>query len=366
MRSFVIIFGVILMLSASITANASDLDDIIERQEEQLGIENLQQSAEDAGSEIVYGSTLDEGLSQLLELGKTQTGNFFRCAIYSSVLMMIVVLLCGVGDTLYNTLGGGKLPLTALAGTMAITAIAISDVNSMLGLGRVAISKVADFANILLPTVAAVTAMTGAVSGAAVRQIAAIVFSDLTVNLIDKMLIPMLYGFIAAMTAFSATGNEGLRKLGVLLKWGITTVLTAVMIAFIGYLSVSGVIAGSADAMAIKATKFAISGAIPVVGGILSDAADAILASAGILKGSVGVFGMLTILSLCLLPVLKLAIHYLMYKLVAAVSATVGNGRVCTLIDQIGSAFGMLLGMTGASCLLMLISLVSSVMMVSR
>ena len=42
------------------------------------------------------------------------------------------------------------------------------------------------------------------------------------------------------------------------------------MLAFVGYLTLSGVIAGSADAMTIKATKFAISGTIPVVGGILS------------------------------------------------------------------------------------------------
>ena len=133
------------------------------------------------------------------------------------------------------------------------------------------------------------------------------------------------------------------------------------MLAFVGYLSVSGVVAGTADAMTVKAAKFAISGAIPVVGGILSDAAETILASAGVLKGTVGVFGMLTILAICLLPLLQMAVHYLLYKVAAALSATVGSGPLCALVDQISGAFGLLLGMTGACCLLLLIALVSSI-----
>ena len=37
------------------------------------------------------------------------------------------------------------------------------------------------------------------------------------------------------------------------------------------------------------------------------------------------------------------------------------DGRVAGLIDQIGSAFGLVLGMTGASALLLLVSMVSAV-----
>ena len=149
------------------------------------------------------------------------------------------------------------------------------------------------------------------------------------------------------------------------MKWMTTTLLTTVMIAFVGYLSVSKVVAGSADALTIKATKFAVSTTIPVVGGILSDAAETILASAGVLRGTVGVFGTVGILGVCLIPMLRIAAHYLVYKLVGAVSAVVGSGRVCGLVDQIGTAFGMMMGMTGACCLLLLIAIVSSITAVS-
>ena len=97
----------------------------------------------------------------------------------------------------------------------------------------------------------------------------------------------------------------------------------------------------------------------------MSDAAETILASAGVLKGTVGVFGALTVLGICLIPLLQMAVHYLVYKFVSALASTMGSDKVCSLVDRIGSAFGLLMGMTGACCLLLLIALVSSVSLVT-
>ncbi len=346
-------------------AYAETIDQVIKQQEDALEIDELERAAEQAGGSAQYGASLDEGLQSLLETGADEAQGIIRSALRSGVLLVAVILLCGFGEAMYEGLGNGTLPVIPLVGTLAIAVIAAADVNSMLGLGRSTIENMTSFANVLLPTVAAVTAATGAITGAAVRQMAAVVFSDLLVNLINSLLIPLLYAYLASSVAYAALGNDGLKRIGALMKWAATTLLTTVMLAFVGYLSLSGVIAGSADAATIKATKFAISGAIPVVGGILSDAAETILASAGVLRGTIGVFGTVTILGICLLPVLRIAVHYLMYKLVAALSATVGSGRIGTLVDQIGSAFGLMLGMTGACCLLLLVALVSSVSVVS-
>lgn len=346
-------------------ALAMTVEEVIAAQEESVGIDALERAAKNSGGAAVYGESLNEGLADLLDRGSHAAGGIIRSALRSGVLLMVIILMCGFSETVYETAGAGRIPAVPLVGALAIAAVAVADVNTMLGLGRETIDSMASFANVLFPTMTAVTAATGAVTGAAVRQMAAALFSDLLVNLINGLLVPLLYGYLAASVACAALGHEGLKRIAALLKWTVTTLLTMVMLAFVGYLTVSGVVAGTADAMTIKATKFAISGAIPVVGGILSDAAETILASAGVLKGSVGVFGTVTILGLCLLPLMRLAVHYLMYKLVAAVSAAVGPAQICALVDQIGSAFGLMLGMTGACCLLLLVTLVSSITAVS-
>ena len=361
------ILALLLLLAwaLALPARAAQPEEILEAQEEALDVEGLERAAEESGSEIGYGTGLEEGLEQILDTGSREIAGVVRRAVRSGVLILLVLLVCGVAESLQRGLSRQEMPAAALAGTLAVTAVAVTDVNSLLGLGREAISGMTSFANVLLPAVAAVTAATGAVTGATVRQMAAVLFCDVLVNLINGLLIPLLYGYIAASVANAALGNPGLGRIAGLFKWAAGTILTVVMLAFVGYLSVSGVVAGTADAMTVKAAKFAISGAIPVVGGILSDAAETILASAGVLKGTVGVFGMLTILAICLLPLLQMAVHYLLYKVAAALSATVGSGPLCALVDQISGAFGLLLGMTGACCLLLLIALVSSVSVVA-
>ena len=213
----------------------------------------------------------------------------------------------------------------------------------------------------LLPVVAVLTAATGAATGAAVRQGATVLFSDLLIGAIDTLLVPIVYAYVAVCAAHAAVGNEGLKKLASVLKWVVTSLLTAVLLAFVGYLTASGAIAGSADAAAIKTAKMAISRAVPGVGGILADAAETVLVGAGVLRGTVGIVGMLGVLAICLIPFLQLAFHYLTYKLAAALIGTVSDKRLSDLLDSIGGAFGIVLGMTGACALMLLVSLASAV-----
>lgn len=329
--------------------------------EEDFGVSEVERSAAEQGGTAEYGAGLDDGLAELVDTGTRELAGIVRRAVRSSVLILLILLFCGLAETVQEGAGGSPSRSVSLAGTLAVTAVAVADVNALLGMGTGAIARMTSFANVLLPTAAALTAATGAVTGAAARQLAAALFSDLLVNLIHGLLVPLLYGYIAASAAQAAVGENRLKRLADLLKWTVTTVLTVVTMTFVGYLTASGVVAGTADAATVKAAKFAISGAIPVVGGILSDAAETVLASAGILKGTVGVFGMVTILGICLIPLLQLAVHYLAYKLTAALASALGDGPVCGLVDRLGGAFGLVLGMTGACCLLLLIALVSCV-----
>lgn len=69
---------------------------------------------------------------------------------------------------------------------------------------------------------------------------------------------------------------------------------------------------------------------------------------------------MVVVLAICLTPFLQLSLQYLVYKGTAALCAAVAQPRLSKLIDAIGSAFGLVLGMTGAAALILLVSLVSA------
>ena len=130
------------------------------------------------------------------------------------------------------------------------------------------------------------------------------------------------------------------------------------MYIFTGYITITGVVSGSADQAALKAAKLTISGAVPVVGGILSDASEAVLVSAGVVKNAVGVYGLLAIAAIAMGPFLRIGVQYLLLKMTAAVCGVFGNKRTTELVGDFASAMGLLLAMTGAVCLILLISMV--------
>lgn len=183
-------------------------------------------------------------------------------------------------------------------------------------------------------------------------------FSELLMQLISKLLIPALYFFLAICAAEAALSSELLTEIREFIGWLISKSLRIIVYIFLGFLSVTGVIGGAADAAAIRATKATLSGMVPVVGGIISDASETLLASASILKSSIGIFGLIVVLAICIVPFFQIGIQYLMLKVTSAISGTIGLKPHVNLLKNFSSAMGYLLAMCGTCCFLLMISCV--------
>ena len=144
----------------------------------------------------------------------------------------------------------------------------------------------------------------------------------------------------------------------------VTWLLTGSLVLFTGYLTLSGAVSTSADALTVQVTRSAV-GAMPVVGRILSDAAGSVLAGAGVVKNAIGVFGLLGVLAACLGPFVRLGVQYLLYKLTAFLAGMTAAPELAKLIDALGGVFGLMLGMTGSCALLLLISISSAILVVT-
>ena len=111
--------------------------------------------------------------------------------------------------------------------------------------------------------------------------------------------------------------------------------------------------------------KAALSGAVPVVGGVLGDAAEGVLAAAGTARVTVGTLGVFAILAACLTPMLRLGAQYLLYKAAAFAACLAGTDTLSDLLDRLGGAFALVLGMTAACAAVLLAALLVAVGMVT-
>ena len=169
---------------------------------------------------------------------------------------------------------------------------------------------------------------------------------------------PALYIYLCLSVAGCATENETVKTAQGFVKWLITWSLKWVLYIFTGYISITGVVSGTVDASALKAAKITLTGVVPVVGNILSDATETILISAGVMKNAAGVYGIFAILALCVSPFVKIGVQYILLKLTGAACSVFGYKPAGSLIKDFSAAMGLVLAMTGTVCVLLLVSLV--------
>ena len=100
------------------------------------------------------------------------------------------------------------------------------------------------------------------------------------------------------------------------------------------------------------------AGAVPVVGGILSDASEAVLVGAGLVKSTAGIYGLLAMIAIIIGPFLRIGAQYVLLKLTAAACAVISEPKDSALVQHFSVAMGFLLAMTGAICMIQMISII--------
>lgn len=271
------------------------------------------------------------------------------CLSLAAIVLLICVFQCASSK--------GKQTIV-LAGNLAISVLLILPTNSLVALGAETVKKLTEYQKMLLPVMTGALAAQGGVTTSAALYSGTAVFNTVLSTIVANLIIPMIYIFLCLSISCSVVGQPLLRNIRDFVKWGMTWSLKTLLYVFTGYLSITKVISGTVDASTVKATKLAISGTVPIVGGLISDATETILVSAGLMKNAAGTYGLLAALSIWIGPFLKIGSQYILLKLTAAACGVIGNKENTTLIADFSGAMGMLLAMTGTVCLLLLVSTV--------
>lgn len=357
------------LLSGTVQAEDEVVPPSVVEQEEALDTDGVLDALPQEAGEILGEVSLtdtemgDTGFKAILETIKESVFGIFKNALGSAAKILTVIVLCTAATSAMSE--GGIRDMVSLSGTVAVSAIAISDVHSFLGMGMETLLSLSDFSKALLPTMCAAAASAGAFTSASAKYAATALFMDVLITIATNVIMPLISIYLAAVIANAVLLKDSLANVSKLLKWVCITALTLLMLAFTTYLGMTGLISGKADEFATKLTKTALGTVLPVVGSIVSDTAETLVAGAGILRNAIGVFGFLAVAAICLTPFLTLGLHYLVYKGTAAFSEALADKRMAELVSDIGAAFGMLLALVGAGGMMLFFSVISSMKAVS-
>ncbi|MBQ7778732.1 MAG: stage III sporulation protein AE [Oscillibacter sp.] len=345
------LFAALVLLT--IRASAVDLPREVERAMPAEGETLLR------GLDLEDGNAFTEGLGRVGQLMAKEVRAVLGQRLGGAAAVLLVVLLCGAVESVWP--GDKTSPYIPMAGGATVTLLSAGSIGSLIGLGAETIRVLGKFSTALLPALAAAAAATGAGITASAQRVGTMVLVEVLMRLCGGLLVPLVYCYIALLTASACLPGSRLAPLAEALKKTTVWLLTTALLLFTLYLSTVRIVSGAADAVAVRVAKAAISGTLPVVGGIISEVAETALAGAGMLRSAMGVGGMLAILAACACPFAQLGVQYLLYKLVGLCAAVAGSTALSKLVGGLGGAFGLVLGMAGACALLLFLSVLSFV-----
>lgn len=341
-----------------------------DEQAEAAGVYEVENSLDGEVAELMDGISPSDAdapgsLKKLFGAIKKLLPDVLSSALRSGASVMIIAAICSVAQTVLDAAETKWTEGASLAGIAAISLYIFGSSSGFIGLGGETLDRLDSFSKVLLPTMSGLAAAGGEAVSASAKYAAASLFIDILITLAHNLILPLIYAYGAAVVAQAAFGNKSLAAAGSLLKWLAGTMMTLLVLAFIVYLGLTGVVSGVTDAAALRLARTAISSALPVVGGIMSDAAASVLSGTSLLRGTVGIFGILGVTAVCAVPFLKLGAHYLVYKTVSKIAAGFCGSRIEGLLNGLANVFGLVMGLAGSCAVMLYISLISLIKVVT-
>lgn len=373
---FLMVFFITILLS-SFTVYA-DIEDATEYTTE--GIYNSQY--EQSGADALLRELTPEVKKQLKDIGVTSPSwqelnsmSFFD--IFGSIMntiqqqsvtplncvvkIMGVVMLVALINSVKSSLGSSSLTavLNSVA-TLTVSIILIQPVCQTIEYSTTIIKLSADFMLIFIPVMTGIMLTMGQSLQAAGSYTMVMGAGTAVSQISNNILVPLLNTFlgISVVSGISQRVNlNGFCELtNKVLKW----VLTFTMSVFTAILTMQSIISSSADSAGVKATRFAISSFVPLVGGALSEAYQTVRGCMGMLKSGVGVFAILATGTIYLPAIISCLLWLAAINIAIALAGVFDMGDIIKLLKSVTTVINSLIAIL-LCC--MIIFIVSSAIM---
>ena len=325
--------------------SAMDTDEIIEKQLEISGADEVY-----VNDEINFGELAGDLISFESPTADSVTNMFFSKlfgALKESISLCLSIILIVVVLNVIIGFGGENAALFDLSFYVCYIVIfmmGIVSFNKACEIARTSIDELNFFMKAAVPVLGSLMTASGGVVRTAMIGASVMAIST-TVSVISNILFP-----VSAMSALISgiggiNSDNSLKGFSSALKkasvWGlgiITTIFTTIM-------STRSFAAVNLDNVTGRTVKYAAGTFVPVVGGMLSETLESIIACGRLVKGAAGGASVIVILFLCLSPIVQLVAIIATYKFTALIIAPISGGRLSLAIEEFTSALVIILAM---------------------
>ncbi len=356
-RLLKLIFIIILIIISSkyiCFAESSNEQETIQKQQSEFGIsefiKNSKQYTGEFFEDIDLNEILDDAIkgkvdnSTLLKRFLNLLGDEFSQNLKAIVSILVIVIIHSILKSVSESLENEEVSkIIYYVQYILIVTIIMASFSDIVTLVRDTTTNLIGFMNMLVPLLITLMLYTGSIATSGLLEPIILFIINFVGNLIQNIIIPLVLIFTSLIIISKISNKIQVDKLAKFLKSGIVWFLGIVLTIFVAVVSLEGTLSSSVDGITSKTAKTIVSSAVPVVGKILGDAVDTVLGCGLILKNAVGIVGVIIVIGICVMPIIKLSILTILYKLVSAVISPISEENIVSLLEQIGDVFKLFL-----------------------
>ena len=277
------------------------------------------------------------------------------------ISIIIVGLLCGLLKNLQGAFSSEKLCDIAYFACYGVLIVLLSKGFLMaIGIAKDAIGNITNLMAALIPVLFSLIIGVGGVSQVATLDPLVLVVVNIVPRIYVTFIIPLiLMGFVLSFVN-NISKDYKISKLTKLCKQAVLWAQGIIMTIFIGIVTVRGITSSTLDAVTAKTAKFAVDNFIPVVGKALSDAVATVAGYSLILKNAISTLGLILIIFIILVPIIKLFLTSIIYKLTASLLEPVSENSITDCITSAGDS--LILIMSCLICISVMFFIMISIM----
>ncbi len=362
----IIIALVLLFCFSGFNCSAEEIkeNDIYAEQYELSGADELDKSLPDGTAEYlnqngispenpnwVNSLSTQNVFSHIWQFLKSGAKTPFKAGLAIFSVIVISAALSGM------EIGNSSATTALYATVLSVSAIICVPVISVINASVNAMQSCAMFMSVFIPVFALIVASSGSAVTSVSMSTLLLGASQAVSYISNFVVVPLLSGFLSISIATSVSPllsrsgiADGIKKLA----FWIMSLLTTV---FVGILSIQTAVNASADTLAVKTAKFIVGSSVPVAGTVLSEALTTVTASMGILKSSVGVYGVIACVAIFLPLVAELFIWRIILMLNSVVSDLFSLPKISGLLRSVDTVISVIIGIILLTAAMFVISL---------
>ena len=357
---------IIIILNLISPVSIADTSETLQEQQKEFGINDFIEEANKYSGEFLEDININDILSSAIS-GQVDNQKIFNkiaklfgketingLTALGSILAIIVIhtILKSISESLEND---NIARLIYYVQYILIVTIIMMNFSDIVQSVKSTCNDLIGFMNLLIPLLITLMVYTGSIATSGILEPIILFLINFLGNLIQNLIIPVVLVFTSLIVISKISNNIQIEKLSKFLKSGIVWFFGIVLTIFVGVVSLEGTLSSSVDGITAKTTKAIESSAIPVVGKILGDAVDTVLGCGILLKNAVGVVGIIVLIGICIVPILKLSILTIAYKLMSAICEPIAEKNILGLLDQIGDVYKILLAVLSSIAVMVII-----------